>query len=316
MHSPSFVEVKHAFVDYPAAGSLLKSLFKKKAEHSVLRDISFTLHAGDQLTVLGPSGSGKSTLLRLLAGGLMPSSGSVKVDGLPAHENKKTAAGYVSSEETEPRHESVQEILYAFGRTHSISHLPARLSVISEALHITPLLQIPAISLSTTQRLRMNLARAALSESPLVLLDDVADHLGADETQRLLRTIFSKRTVIVATRFPNTAENLDLPVVIIKNGTVTQRGTRSELAERLPCPLYVDVWIEGVSYDLVRQLKRQPGVEAVRLIPRTDFSGHCLEIALHSARYLPALYDILSQASPLRIEERPVSLATILGAVR
>ncbi|MFO7629015.1 MAG: ATP-binding cassette domain-containing protein [Prochlorococcaceae cyanobacterium] len=52
-------------------------------EHAVLRELNLQLNAGERLVVLGPSGSGKSTILRLLAGLLLPSSGTVRIYDVP-----------------------------------------------------------------------------------------------------------------------------------------------------------------------------------------------------------------------------------------
>jgi ABC-type polysaccharide/polyol phosphate transport system ATPase subunit len=46
-----------------------------------LKDLNFTLRRGDRLGLMGPNGAGKSTLLKLLAGAIMPSSGTLKVEG-------------------------------------------------------------------------------------------------------------------------------------------------------------------------------------------------------------------------------------------
>ena len=53
----------------------------KKADHVVLKDISFSIEAGDFVIILGESGCGKSTLLNLLAGLERPTSGAIHVDG-------------------------------------------------------------------------------------------------------------------------------------------------------------------------------------------------------------------------------------------
>ena len=51
--------------------------------NTVLSDVDLTLNAGERLAVVGPSGAGKSTILRLLSGLLLPTSGRLKIHGVP-----------------------------------------------------------------------------------------------------------------------------------------------------------------------------------------------------------------------------------------
>lgn len=50
--------------------------------HTVFQDISFTLHRGEKIAVVGPNGVGKSTMIKLLLGALAPDSGAVRVNGI------------------------------------------------------------------------------------------------------------------------------------------------------------------------------------------------------------------------------------------
>jgi iron complex transport system ATP-binding protein len=56
--------------------------FSYRGGRPVLRDISFTLPTGIFLAVVGPNGVGKSTLINLIAGSLVPQSGTVSIDGI------------------------------------------------------------------------------------------------------------------------------------------------------------------------------------------------------------------------------------------
>lgn len=314
MSSPSyFVELKKVAAGFTTPPSFFARLKgTRPTELNVLRDISFRLQAGEQITLFGPEAAGKSTLLRLLAGALRPSKGTVLVNGQAPHRIPNSAAGYVSSEETEPRGETALQILHAFGQTHGFANLPSRLGELIESLKLTNILHRPVGSLSTIERLRLNLAKAALSKAPVILLDDVADALGPDEIKKLGRTVFDHRTLIVATRVATTADALALPILILEHGTLARRGTLTELAEEVNCPATVDIYVEGLRYGLLRRIKNHPGVKNVRLLPSTDFAGQRLQIHLESPRYLPTLYDLITQAPLLRIEEHPISLADIL----
>ena len=61
--------------------NLTKNFYTKEGEMEVLKNISFTLHEGEILSLLGPSGSGKSTILNILTNLLEPTSGEVSIKG-------------------------------------------------------------------------------------------------------------------------------------------------------------------------------------------------------------------------------------------
>ncbi|MEX0649969.1 MAG: ATP-binding cassette domain-containing protein [Candidatus Andersenbacteria bacterium] len=312
--SVSFIEVKNVDVSYPGrASSIQKLLGKSTAGHSALRAVDMKIEQGDHVTLFGPAGSGKTTLLRLLTGTITPDKGLVKVNGISPGSRDSLAAGYISSEESEPAKDTVNEVLYAFGQTHGLSNLPARIGVLVETLEIDHILHRPVAGLSTTERLLINIARAALSDTPLVLLDGVAEELGVENVQHALHQLFSGRTVIVATRFPDIAERLELPILLMHRGTLAHTGTCNDIANAVGCRRTVDVWIEGLRYDLLRNMRRHAGVDEVRLLPTDQFDGQRLRVTLKSSRYLPALYDMVSQAPLVRIEELPASLTDILA---
>lgn len=314
MSASSFVDVRHVYVDYTPPSSVLARLSgRKHMPHSVLRDITFQLGMGEHAMLYGESGAGKTTLLRTLSGILEPTRGHVHINGKsPAHV-RDLAAGYVSAEESEPRKETAGQILHAFARTHGIDNVPASVAKAADELAITPLLERPATSLSTTQRLRVNLARAAISRAPVILLDDVTDQVGAHEVARLLTTTFAGRTIIAATRSVEEAQKLHLPIIILHKGSMPHFGLPDDIAATANCPRVVHAWVEGMRYDMLRSIKHQPGVMEVRLMPSDRFDGQQLRIVVRSSRYLPALYDLISQTPLIQVDEEPVTLSEILA---
>ncbi len=314
MSGPSFVDVKGASVIYTRHSNFIeRALGRPPQTHIALKNISFTLAPGDQATVYGHAGAGKTTLLQLLAGGLLATSGRVMVNGTrKLRDNAHAAAGYISSEESERHVDTVHDVLYAFGRTHAVPHLVERLTELLTVAGLDPVASRPAAELSKTQRLRLNIARAALSEAPIVLFDDVADELGPEVFSTLLQRLFAHRTAIVATRSASVAEQLGLPLLLLHENALARCGTRDEIADQLGCPRVVNAWVEGVRYDMLRALKKHPGVESVQLLPTTRFAGQQLRITLRSAHYLPSLYDMLSQAPLIEVAEVPPSLQEIV----
>src|SRR3989344_760766 len=308
----SFIDLRTVSVEYQTKGFWHFLTGRRRAATSALHDLTLQLPLGVHFTVFGREGSGKSTLLRLLTGALQPSRGSLAVNGRSPATLQSLSAGYVSLEESEPRQETCYEILTAYAATHKIDQAAARITAINDVVGLNERLHRPAHSLSTAGRLRLNLARAALSHSPLILLDDTAEQLGSTELLRLLAALFAGRTVLVTTRQPAIADQLRLPVLLLHGGTLAHVGTSEEIATTIACPRLIDVWVEGLRYDLLRSLRRHTGVLEARLIPSTQFSGQRLRITLRSSRYLPSLYDLVSQAPLVQVTEIPSSLAEVI----
>lgn len=73
VRSVPLLQVSHVGIDYPTRDGTL----------TAVDDVSFTLHRGERLVLIGPSGSGKSTLLRAVGGFIAPTSGTILIDGAP-----------------------------------------------------------------------------------------------------------------------------------------------------------------------------------------------------------------------------------------
>lgn len=170
-------------------------------------------------------------------------------------------------------------------------------------------------NLSTSEYVRKEVERAASSDAPVILLDDVADVLGADEVRKLLLTLLAGRCTVIATRSVDIAEQLALPIYLLHGRSLVHSGSRESIAHEAGVTRIVDAWVEGLRYDLLRKLRVHPGVLEVRLLPTDQFDGNRIRITLRNSRYLPSLYDVVSQASLVRIEELPPSLADILATL-
>lgn len=309
----NFIEASHIYVEYPAGGGFLKTITgRNSTTHSVLRDISFSMSQGQWVTVFGETGSGKTTLLRVLAGAIKPRRGRITVNG-QAPDQLRLSAGYISAEESQPQTDTVSEALHEYGRANNIRNLPARIGHVAEALSISNLMNRSAEKLSTTERLKVNIAQAAISDSPVILLDDVADQLGADYVAQVINELFRGRSVFVATRFARTAEALGLPILLMHQNVLAHFGTCDDIASDVGCPRTIDVWVEGLKYDLLRKLRSHPGVSEVVLLPADQFAGQRLRVTLVSSRYLPAIYDLVSQVDLVKINEIPPSLTDIIA---
>jgi ABC-type uncharacterized transport system ATPase subunit len=128
-----------------------------------------------------------------------------------------------------------------------------------------------------------------------------------------LNTLCPGRTVIIATSNAAIAQQLALPVMILHEGKIAHHGTFDDIALNVACPRMLDIWVEGLRYDLLRKIRQHPGVTEVRLLTADQFNGQRLRITLHSSRYLPSLYNLVSATDLVKVEEIPPSLVDILA---
>jgi thiol reductant ABC exporter CydD subunit len=169
------------------------------ATTDVLSDLSLDLLVG--LTVVtGPSGAGKSTLLELLAGLRQPSAGTVVAP--PSHlvsQRPFLAPGTVRDNLT-LGNDSNDDALWDVLREISLEGTVAAL-----AQGLETRLGDDGFGLSAGQRARLTLARAALSETPLLLLDEPTAHLDVESASlahHLIQRLAERRIVVAVTHRP------------------------------------------------------------------------------------------------------------------
>ncbi|NIL75177.1 thiol reductant ABC exporter subunit CydC [Rhodococcus sp. B10] len=159
----------------------------------VTRQIDLDLPAGSRVAVVGPSGAGKTTLLMTLAGLLPPVAGRVDAAGAvffaeDAHlfettilENLRVVRGDVDAD-------TARAVLDKVGLRQWIDSVPDGVDTV---------LAGGADAVSGGQRRRILLARALLSEAPVLLLDEPTEHLDDQGGAQLLRALLDARSGLV-----------------------------------------------------------------------------------------------------------------------
>lgn len=198
--------------------------------------VSFRLGAGEFLSVFGPNGAGKTSLLRLLAGGLRPTTGEVRVSGVPLTIGDRAARsriGILSHLSFLYGRLTARENLVFHGRLHGLedldSRVPERLGDVGLDRHADS--RVDTLSRGTMQRLAV--ARALLHDPEIVLLDEPYTGLDAYAgamLQELLGALKDGgRTVVMVTH--NLGRGLELAdrVAIQVRGRFVFEARRAEL---------------------------------------------------------------------------------------
>jgi len=222
----------------PSQSAVLKAvgLVREFGPNRVVNDVSFTLGAGQLMTVFGPNGAGKTTLLRILAGGLKPTRGEVELRGRRLRVGDPDwfrQVGVLSHQSFLYGHLTAEENLRFFGRLFGLTDLSARVPERLEAVGLANRAQSPTRTLSRGLRQRLALARCLLHDPEFVLLDEPYTGLDAHAASVLRQVLASlkdgHRTVILVTH--NLSQGLELAdrVAILVQGRFVFLEDRSKV---------------------------------------------------------------------------------------
>jgi subfamily B ATP-binding cassette protein MsbA len=214
-------------------------------DEPVLTDISFTARRGMVVALVGPSGAGKTTLVDLIPRFYQPSAGRILFDGVDSRElsleSLRAMTGIVS-QDTVLFHDTVRNnIAYGAGEKYTDAQVQAaaRAANAHEFIAALPqgydtILGERGTRLSGGQRQRLAIARALLTDPPILILDEATSALDT-ESERLVQEaidrLLSGRTVFVIAHRLSTVVHADL-ILVLENGRIVERGTHEELLDR------------------------------------------------------------------------------------
>src|SRR5712691_3277707 len=217
-----------------------KIAFEYTKDHPVLHDVSFELHAGDRLGVVGPTGSGKTTLSTLLLRLFDPTKGVITLDEIDFRDYKladlrnqyavvhqetvlfsTTVAENISFARPNATMDEVVAAATAAKANEFITNLPNGYDT---------LVGERGMKLSGGERQRISLARAFLKDAPILILDEPTSSLDVRAEAAILDTIqelMKDRTTLMIAHRPSTLRNCNM-ILMIENGRVTQMTTEVE----------------------------------------------------------------------------------------
>ncbi|MFQ8954250.1 MAG: amino acid ABC transporter ATP-binding protein [Oscillospiraceae bacterium] len=222
----------------------VKHLSKTFGKHEVLRDIDFSVNAGDVTSIIGASGSGKSTLLRCINLLETPSSGEILYHGANIDKIKGGASTYRSH---------VGMVFQSFnlfnnmtvlkncmiGQTKVLgkSRAEAKETAMKylEKVGMEPYINAKPSQLSGGQQQRVAIARALAMNPEVLLFDEPTSALDPQmvgEVLEVMRTLAGEGlTMIVVTHEMAFARDVSSHVVFMADGVICEEGTPSDIFE-------------------------------------------------------------------------------------
>lgn len=215
-------------------------------EFDALRDVSFSVRAGENVGIIGKTGCGKTTLVDLLLRTYNVPDGTVFIDGHDVNtvpiRDVRAAAAYLPQDDflfsdtigsniafadEDALPERIRAAARMAGVDGDISAFPAGYDTV---------LGERGVTVSGGQKQRIGIARALLRDAQILILDDPVSAVDTKTERRILtqlrQTRMGRTTIVIAHRI-STVEHMD-KIVFLEDGAVADVGTHEELCARCP----------------------------------------------------------------------------------
>jgi subfamily B ATP-binding cassette protein MsbA len=207
----------------------------------VLKDVSFTIEAGQVAAIVGPSGTGKTTIISLIPRFYDPQSGMIKIDGTDIRQytlkSEREQISFVL-QDTLLFHASVWDNI-AYGKPDATPEQIVRAAKQANAHEFVE--KMPegydtivgerGATLSGGQRQRIAIARAVIRDTPILILDEPTTGLDSTSEEAVLEALdrlMKGKTSIVIAHHLNSIRHADV-VFVIKDSELVEQGTHDEL---------------------------------------------------------------------------------------
>ncbi len=271
---------------------IVKIYKNKGKEVHALDGVSLTAERSQITSIVGHNGAGKTTLLKILSTLVIPTSGTATVNGYDVvKEERKVRQSIglvtVSDRLFYYRLTGIENLIF-FGTLQGLSLSDAKRRALEtlELVGLSEWKDTPYMKYSTGMQRRLALARAIMTDPPIILLDEPT--LGLDPVSgRIFRENLQNlgKTVLMTSHYLKEVEDLSQRVVVFKRGKVVAMGTPEGLKDSIG-KVY-----EGKVYEIPRGMERfvvkmDKGFAVMRL-PEREMGS----IEMYDVREVPPTMD-------------------------
>ena len=216
------------------------------AEQDTLHDISFTLRAGERMALVGMNGAGKTTLVKLLCGLYRPTSGEIRIDGIPAAEFRRDEYYRLFS----PVFQDVQTAFFSLAETvagdfgekvdRARAEACMRKAGLGKKLDALPhgidtrldkQVNKDGVELSGGEAQKLMMARALYKDAPVLVLDEptaALDPIAENEVYLQYRDMTGDKTSLFISHRLASTRFCDR-ILFLRDGRIAEEGTHEAL---------------------------------------------------------------------------------------
>lgn len=215
--------------------------FGYKPEKIILKNVSIEAQKGQTVAIVGPTGAGKTTVINLLMRFYDPQQGEIRMDGIPALRIKRDdlrRAYTMVLQDTWLFYGTIYENII-YGResaTPEEVYKAAKAAKIDSYIESLPdgydtILSDDGVNISKGQKQLITIARAFLSDAPLLILDEATSNVDSRteiQIQEAMAELMKNRTCFVIAHRLSTIQNADI-ILVVKDGNIIEQGNHEKL---------------------------------------------------------------------------------------
>jgi ABC-2 type transport system ATP-binding protein len=216
-------------------------LTKRYGEFTAVRDLSFTVAAGEVLGLVGPNGAGKTTTLRALAGIISPSAGTIRVGGFDLAQDPERAKAMLAFIPDEPQlfeYLTVEEHLIFVGRLYGVADAPRRIPQLLAELELGDKRNALPAELSRGMKQKLAIACGLIHAPSALVLDEPLTGLDPGGIRKMKATISARAragaAVLLSSHLLHLVEELCTRLLVIQRGRMVAIGTIAEIVAGRP----------------------------------------------------------------------------------
>ncbi len=224
--------------------SLRDVTFGYTQEKTILKNVSVTAKKGQTVAIVGPTGAGKTTVINLLMRFYDPQSGEIRIDGIPSESIKRSDLrraftmvlqdtwlfyGTIYDNIVYGKEDATREEVCAAAES-------ARIAGYIESLPdgYDTLLTDDGVNISKGQRQMITIARAFLSDAPILILDEATSNVDSRteiQIQSAMTELMKDKTCFVIAHRLSTIQNADT-ILVVKDGRIIEQGNHEALIKQ------------------------------------------------------------------------------------
>lgn len=213
-------------------------------EKTILHEVSVHAKPGKTIAIVGPTGAGKTTIINLLMRFYDVNGGNIYVEGMELRDIKRDSlrrAYTMVLQDTWLFHGTIYENI-VYGKENATFEevkAAAKAARIDSYIEHLPdgydtILSDEGINISKGQRQLITIARAMLSDSPMLILDEATSNVDSRteiKIQEALSELMQNRTCFIIAHRLSTIQDADL-ILVLQNGKITEQGNHEELLKK------------------------------------------------------------------------------------